>query len=191
MSRVAVLVAALLACSCVADPAHRVARFETPDPDVAILGNDCLACHTGDLVRQQRLTDKQWAKTVDKMRTWGAPTEPEEVEPLLSQLAAPRPYVPRTLSVEEAASLFERAPDGAFSGGDARRGSALYAERCAACHADDGRGGTMGVALAGRHVLDRAPDLAAAVRAGRGRMPAFESTTDAEVADMVAYLRSL
>jgi mono/diheme cytochrome c family protein len=49
----------------------------------------------------------------------------------------------------------------------------------------------MGVALAGRHVLDRAPDFARAIRSGRGRMPEYPDTTDAEIADMMAYVRSL
>lgn len=49
----------------------------------------------------------------------------------------------------------------------------------------------MGVALAGTHVLVRALDLAAIVRAGRGRMPGFEVATNADIADYLAYLRSL
>jgi mono/diheme cytochrome c family protein len=179
-------------------PATTSATFSATaaDPDAATLGDDCLACHTGDMVRQQRLTDKQWAKTVDKMRTWGAPTEDENVAPLVARLVATHPadagpYVPLTIPAEVAAALFVGQPDGAFSGGDAGRGHALYSDRCAPCHADDAGGGEMGVALAGRHILDRASDLAAVVRAGRGRMPGDESTTDAELADLLAYLRSL
>ena len=32
----------------------------------------CLACHAADLVCQQRLTEKQWAASVNKMIGWGA-----------------------------------------------------------------------------------------------------------------------
>ncbi len=201
MKRAFVLAATLVAAACVGEPVHRtpapgVIVSGAPDADAAILGDDCLACHTGDLIRQQRLTDKQWTKTLDKMRTWGAPTEDESVEPLLTHLVEigahdAGPFHPQVLSVDEAASLFARQPDGAFAGGDAKRGSTLYADQCAPCHADDAKGGTMGVALAGQHVLDRASDVAAIVRAGRGRMPAFEDATDADIADHLAYLRSL
>ena len=165
-------------------------------PDTAFLKNDCLACHTADLVAQQRLTDKQWPKSLDKMRGWGAPTEDDEVQPLLTSLmgVASRdagPFAPRTLSAHDAAQLFTVEPDGKLAGGDATKGRDLYADRCAPCHADDARGGTMGVALAGRHVLDRAADFARAIRAGRGRMPEYPDTTDAEIAAMLAYVRSI
>jgi len=205
VKRASLLVLVLIAASCANESARKppagVFSFGAPvsealDPDVAFLGDDCLACHSADLIRQQRLTDKQWAKSLEKMRTWGAPTEQDNVEPLLLHLVAAHSrdagsFVPQTLSADEARSLFVREADGGFSGGDAGRGRALYGDRCAPCHADDARGGTMGVALAGRHCLDRAFELAAIIRAGRGRMPAYEDATDAEVADVLAYLRSL
>jgi len=42
-----------------------------------------------DLIRQQRLTDKQWAKSVEKMRGWGAP--PSRRAPTRSPPTSPRP----------------------------------------------------------------------------------------------------
>src|SRR5262249_30671189 len=154
------------------------------------LKNDCVACHTADLVEQQRLTDKQWPKSLDKMRGWGAPTEDDEVQPLLASLVRVAssdagPYVPQTISDRNAAQLFTREPDGKRAGGDAAGGRARYADRSAPGHAADARGGTRGVALAGRHVLARAPDFARAIRSGRGRMPQYPDTTDAEIADMI------
>jgi mono/diheme cytochrome c family protein len=161
-----------------------------------MLEQDCLACHSESLVRQQRLTPAQWAKSNDKMRKWGAPIEQEEVEPLAGQLAAAYglhagPYRPASLSAAEAASLFTPLPDGPFAGGSRSQGRAVYADRCEPCHGSDGRGGDMGTCLAGRLVLDRAPDLAATVRAGRGRMPAWPEATDADLGSLLAYLRSL
>jgi len=161
----AVALALVLVAACTPATVQHVPQTAPPAPravDTAFLKNDCVACHTADMVAQQRLTDKQWPKSVDKMRGWGAPTEDDEVQ-----------------------------PDGKLAGGNATRGRDLYADRCAPCHADDARGGTMGVALAGRHVLDRAPDFARAIRSGRGRMPEYPDTTDAEIADMIAYVRSL
>ena len=32
----------------------------------------CLPCHSPDMLVQQRLTEKQWTATVDKMVRWGA-----------------------------------------------------------------------------------------------------------------------
>lgn len=36
----------------------------------------CYACHSADLIAQQRLTEKQWTATVDKMIRWGAAISP-------------------------------------------------------------------------------------------------------------------
>jgi mono/diheme cytochrome c family protein len=147
-------------------------------------------------VRQQRLTDKQWGKSIDKMRNWGAPTAPSDIEPLVSYLTAAYSrdsgrYVPESISAEAAAALFEPLPDGALAGGDRERGLALYQDRCLPCHAEEGRGGPDAVALAGRHVLDRAPEFLEVIRGGRGRMPPAGDTTEKEAADLLAYLRSL
>jgi len=164
-------------------------------PALEILRNDCRGCHTEDLLRQQRLTEAQWAKVLDKMHRWGAPTEGEDLQVLTANLAASYgrdsgPFAPERLSAEAAADLFRSRPDGALAGGNAVRGLALYGERCAPCHAEDGRGGPLGLNLVGRRSLHRADEFAALVRGGAGRMPGFE-TTDAEAADLLAYLRSL
>ena len=77
------------------------------------------------------------------------------------------------------------------AGADARaRGASLYVTRgCAGCHALEGRGGPVGPSLAG---VD--PEIVPQrVREGPVGMPRFSATglTDAEIADIVAYLRSL
>jgi mono/diheme cytochrome c family protein len=201
--RAAVLLLSVLAAACGADPlrhppatnAGALASAHGADaaPVDPLLANDCLACHSLDLIGQQRLSDKQWPKTLDKMRGWGAPTEDDGVPAMLATLAsaAAGDTVTRTIAADEAAALFAVLPDGALAGGDAARGRTLYADRCEPCHAEDGRGSRLGVALAGRHVLDRPYDVAAVVRAGRGRMPDYAEATDAQIADVLAYLRSL
>ena len=204
----------LLACGCAVERSTGIPPPPPPTPGdtiatpapvvppeiekagVEILRNDCLACHSEDLVRQQRLTEAQWAKNLDKMRGWGAPTEPESVEALTTYLAAAYPreaanYSPETIPADKVPALFDALPDGPFAGGDRERGKALYADRCAPCHGDDARGGEMATTLAGRHCLDRAAEFAEVVRAGRARMPGNEDTTDGEVADLLAHLRSL
>ncbi len=77
------------------------------------------------------------------------------------------------------------------AGADARaRGSMLYVTQgCASCHALEGRGGIVGPKLAG---IDE-ETVAQRVRQGPVGMPRFSTTalTDAQVADIAAFLRSL
>jgi cytochrome c oxidase cbb3-type subunit III len=72
-------------------------------------------------------------------------------------------------------------------------GARLYAQRCSACHGAEGRGG-VGVPLALPAFLSSVDDeyLRKTVRLGRpGRvMPAFTQLADAEVAAIVAHIRS-
>ena len=47
----------------------------SPFPDGegrAIAEKACLQCHSADMARQQRLTEKQWTAEVEKMIRWGA-----------------------------------------------------------------------------------------------------------------------
>lgn len=41
-------------------------------PMKAVADQACLRCHSADMVRQQRLTEKQWTAEVTKMAGWGA-----------------------------------------------------------------------------------------------------------------------
>ena len=176
-----------------ATPAPAAAEAESPA--VETLRAACHGCHTDEVLTQQRLTDAQWTKVLEKMHRWGAPIEDTDV-PSLTEFLAQRsrrdagPFVPQRLSADAAAQLFEPKDDGAFAGGDRERGHALYADRCEPCHAPDGRGGPLGLNLVRARVLDRPSDFATIVRGGSGRMPGFE-TTDAELADLLAYLRTL
>jgi mono/diheme cytochrome c family protein len=76
--------------------------------------------------------------------------------------------------------------------GTANAGQAIFATRCASCHARDGSGG-FGPALAGV-VADRFPDPAAqiaVVSEGRGSMPSFASSlTPEQIAAVVEYTRT-
>lgn len=183
-----------------AAPSESASAGATPVPSEAagraLVANNCLSCHTDEMVAQQRLTAKQWDKVVKKMHGWGAPVEPENVEPLVAYLAATYglsagPYNVPTISASAAAAALEPQPDGAFAGGDAKRGAASYHDLCATCHAEDGRGATLGVGLVDRPLLYRAGDFARVVRSGKGRMPSFSeaSMPDKQVADVLAHLR--
>jgi hypothetical protein len=53
----------------------------------AIVSSYCVTCHSPDLIRQQRLTAKQWTATVEKMEKWGAAVPENERAALLSYLS--------------------------------------------------------------------------------------------------------
>jgi mono/diheme cytochrome c family protein len=161
-----------------------------------LVENNCLACHSVDMLAQQRLTRAQWDAAVKKMRKWGAPLEEENEAPLVEGLAAvlsqeAPPYEPTHVWPGDAEAAVLPLPDGAYAGGDARRGAALFTESCAACHGAEGRGGTMGVNLVDRPRLYRAEEWAGIVRAGKGRMPSYDALTDGEIASLLAYLRGV
>ena len=46
----------------------------------------CYACHSADLLVQQRLTEKQWTAAVEKMTRWGAAVKPEEKSVVIGYL---------------------------------------------------------------------------------------------------------
>jgi hypothetical protein len=46
----------------------------------------CLQCHSADMVRQQRLTEKQWTAELGKMIGWGAVVRDEEKDALVAYL---------------------------------------------------------------------------------------------------------
>ena len=157
--------------------------------------NDCLVCHSEELLVQQRLTPKLWEKTVKKMIEWGAPVDPETTDALVAHLAArygtdAGPFEPAPVAAADMRAAIAPLPDATFADGDATRGLALYHDRCEACHATDARG-QLGPALASKPVIYRAGDLAAVVRTGRGRMTPFGEATDRDVADLLAHLRRL
>ena len=73
--------------------------------------------------------------------------------------------------------------------GDAVRGGALFASRCAVCHGDDGRGGSQGVNIADHVPYHSDEELVELLAEGGGRMPA-PGLSDQEIADVLAYLRA-
>ncbi|HEX2836300.1 MAG TPA: cytochrome c [Thermoanaerobaculia bacterium] len=47
----------------------------------------CYTCHSADLLAQQRLNEKQWTATVEKMMRWGAVVEPAGKDVVVKYLA--------------------------------------------------------------------------------------------------------
>jgi hypothetical protein len=46
----------------------------------------CYACHSADLLAQQRLTAKQWTATVEKMMRWGADVKESDKQVVIDYL---------------------------------------------------------------------------------------------------------
>ncbi len=57
-----------------------------PGDGKTIADGACLTCHSSDMLRQQRLTEKQWAASVDKMVGWGAPVPQSRKDALVAYL---------------------------------------------------------------------------------------------------------
>ena len=173
------------------------AQAEPQDPNPLVVDN-CLACHSEDMLVQQRLTAKQWTAVIKKMQGWGAQIEDRHVDLLVQDLAArfgtrPTPYEPARIDTAQAEATFAPLPDGKWKGGNAKRGKPAYEKFCAACHGADAHGTATGNNLADRPLLFRAPEFVAPVRNGRGRMPPYDTQLlkDADLAAILAYLRTL
>ena len=157
----------------------------------ALLALDCAACHSLDYVRQQRMTATQWTATLTKMRHWGALLGERQVGPLAASLAARHgPGTPLAQPRLEDVRAFVPPSASSQSKAAQTRGRALFAARCAACHGQDARGG-IGVNLGDEQLLQEPALFSATVRAGRGRMPPHPDLSDAQIRDLLAWLRTL
>jgi mono/diheme cytochrome c family protein len=166
------------------------------DDDAETLVQHCRACHTLDLVAQQRLTAAQWEKVVAKMRGWGTPLAEGDSRALASHLASR--YTTATAAGPEARVTLARAsaatrPASEPVRGDAARGQDLYRSACASCHGAHGEGGGAGSgpALVRRPVLVRPAEWREVVARGRRRMPAFEAMTRRDMTDILVWVRAL
>lgn len=52
-----------------------------------VVESRCFACHSSDMLLQQRLTEKQWTAEVEKMTRWGAAVTNDEKPVLIAYLA--------------------------------------------------------------------------------------------------------
>jgi hypothetical protein len=57
-----------------------------PGPMKEVADQACLHCHSADLIRQQRLNEKQWAAEVEKMVVWGAAVPEDRKDALVAYL---------------------------------------------------------------------------------------------------------
>ena len=57
-----------------------------PGPGKATADTGCLKCHSADILRQQRLNEKQWGANVTKMVGWGAEVPDAQRDELVAYL---------------------------------------------------------------------------------------------------------
>lgn len=161
-----------------------------------VVSNDCMICHSEEMLAQQRLTEKQWEAVLKKMQSWGSPLEPENADLAARYLSArygldAPPHALAMIDSGDVAKAVAPLPDGPYKGGTTKEGKQIYDAMCMACHGSSGEGGQLGVALSGRPILFRAPDFARVVRSGRARMPAHAGIGNIGIASVISYLRSL
>lgn len=165
------------------------------DSAMSELTATCSMCHGMDLVAQQRLTEGQWKGVLDKMIGWGAVVPAQRQALLVHALAeqfgleAP-PYVAAEITAAVALKRVSPVPDPDLAHGDSAKGEVLYAQSCGACHGPEGKGG-LGLALADKPILDQLAEFDRIVREGRRSMPPLSHLDQAEIADVLAYLRGL
>jgi mono/diheme cytochrome c family protein len=122
-------------------------------------------------------------------RTAEAALRPPELAPLALAVETP---VALPIAVSSTAAGASTMPPAAA--GDAAAGQRAFATHCNSCH--PGANAGIGPALYGPQFAQRYPDdkpLIAVVRQGKGGMPALSPAQlgDADLADVIAYLRGL
>ena len=58
-----------------------------PGKGKAQVESSCFPCHSADILVQQRLTEKQWTATVEKMMRWGAKASNKEKAAIVAYLS--------------------------------------------------------------------------------------------------------
>jgi len=144
--------------------------------------NNCLMCHSEELIQGQRLSEVQWVSEITKMVGWGAPVAKDEQPDLLAFLLGsfgaevPR-VIPARVSIEDVErKLRLTANRRVLDEEDAEtrsRGSRLYATHCGSCHGANGQGGEVGTNLVEKPILLDEKSYRELVRAGRHKMPGF------------------
>ena len=155
----------------------------------------CASCHgldgAGTRWAPMRITKAEQVRLMVRVGPKGMPVYPEEYLPndvadsiaswLIAQAATrPTPTPPATTTTTKPA--------------DPANGEAVYNAECSVCHGKGGKGTSFARAL-------NTPDFAAlfsadadivdVVRKGKGIMSGFDKLSDTDLADLIAYLRSL
>jgi mono/diheme cytochrome c family protein len=181
-------------------PGHVIAQDPDPDDEAAVrrfqakrtFRENCLICHSQELVTQQRLTAKQWKSEVEKMIGWGAPVPPDQIQALTDYLTGEFPAT-RVREPQRRAPLAElevnRERVSAVAG-DPIPGERLYMTHCSTCHGPAGQGAELGPNLVEKPFLLEPGSFQSVVKDGRNRMPGFAAVLSSEQsAHILVWLR--
>ena len=83
----AFLCASLFAAAAAGDEKALLKGEMPDDPAKPLVQRSCMLCHTGDYLTQQRLNERQWQGTIEKMRKFGAPATDDEAKLMTAYLA--------------------------------------------------------------------------------------------------------
>jgi len=167
------------------------------DDDGAIAeGELCLSCHSVELIRTTRIGLPGWTAEMTKMRNWGALVDETKPAPFADWFAQRYPVAekePPAALISASAAIAAVAPerDKQSARGDPKAGAALYAKNCASCHGPEAEGLGGGPVLIEAPAIYRRQYFANLVIKGQGRMPASPGTTDAEISNLLVFLRQL
>ena len=138
---------------------------------------NCLICHSVEIIESQRLTAKQWKAEIEKMVGWGSPLPVEQHEGVIKWLSAnysdkAARSNPTTWTLAEAESTIAPEPE---TRGEVKTNLAAaeanFAANCKNCHGANGEGSNLGPNLVERPVLLRPTDFLDSIKKGRGKMP--------------------
>ena len=162
----------------------------------------CASCHgldgAGTRWAPMRITKAEQVRLMVRVGPKGMPIYPKEYLPddvadsiaswLLAQTAT-RPQPTPTLTPTPTPTTPPQPKPV-----DPAHGEAVYSADCSACHGKGGKGTAFAPALntpdfAAKFTADAA--IVDVIRKGVGIMPGFDKLSDADLADVIAYLRSL
>ena len=177
------------------------AIVEEPDEETLLatraVKENCLICHSAEIIETQRLTAKQWKAEVEKMVGWGSPLPVEQHDGVIKLLSTnyadsiTRP-TSRSWTLMEALSTIdpEVLPNEA-NGADLAKGEASFAMNCKNCHGANGEGSGLGPNLVEHPVLLRPTDYFEVIKKGRGRMPMLGPIVNKQAGfEILAWLKT-
>jgi mono/diheme cytochrome c family protein len=143
-----------------------------------IFKNRCLMCHSQGIVSSQKFHPKNWKKTFEKMKHFGAVLEPEEEKPLeefLKIMTRLNPTSAKSTSYQTKKDLF--SVDNPQIRSKVSEGQKIYDLNCSACHGEQGEG-RRGPRLRGRLIPTEL--FVQAILKGKNLMPAFETSLNSD-----------
>ena len=132
----------LIALACLSMPLMLAAQQQDMGPVMPagqgkeLVQQLCIGCHTLDVVLGQKRSEQEWRTTIDRMVTYGAQFNKQEVEDMVNYLSVyyglqPRPVPQQQTSVNTKANIETAIDNNAFA-----KEREVYMNKCFECHGD-------------------------------------------------------